>query len=237
MNETDFLQRIRNHQSFDSLRTGSSIVNHQSSITNHQSPHPGRFPRPVRTLPDDLVGEFSRRLTAVGGHVYLVKDAAAARQQLSAIVDGLRQKGISLGQAVMTAHPILGDLELDTLLPSRNIQTFRIPHSSFQIQDADLGLTGVDYAIASSGTIVMAASPHHPRSASLLPPVHIAIVRQSQLLPDLAALADKLRQDFPQRQSSGLALITGPSRTADIEQTLSIGVHGPGELHVLMNLS
>ncbi|MCA9978936.1 MAG: lactate utilization protein, partial [Anaerolineales bacterium] len=105
---------------------------------------------------------------------------------------------------------------------------------SFRVQDADVGLTGVEYAIASSGTIVMAASPQHPRSASLLPPVHIAIVRQNQLLPDLAALSEQLKRDFPERPSSGLALITGPSRTADIEQTLSIGVHGPGELHILM---
>ena len=82
--------------------------------------------------------------------------------------------------------------------------------------------------------MVMAASPDHPRSASLLPLVHIAVISQDQLLPDLAALADKLHQDFPERPSSGLALITGPSRTADIEQTLSIGVHGPGELHVLL---
>ena len=109
-----------------------------------------------------------------------------------------------------------------------------MPHASFRVQDADLGLTGVEYAVASSGTIVMAASPHHPRSASLLPPVHIAVVKQGQLLPDLAALAEKLRYDHGERPSSGLALITGPSRTGDIEQTLSIGVHGPGELHVLM---
>lgn len=219
MKEADFLERIRKQKSL---------------AVNHQLAHPGKYLRPVRTLPDDLVAEFGRRLTAVGGHVYLVNDGAAARRQLGAIVTSLRVKGVALRQAVITAHPILGDLELDTLLPSRNIQTFRIPHSSFPIQDADLGLTGVEYAIASSGTIVMAASPQHPRSASLLPPVHIAVVRQDQLLPDLAALADKLHQDFPERPSSGLALITGPSRTADIEQTLSIGVHGPGELHVLL---
>ncbi len=187
-----------------------------------------------RTLPDDLVAEFSRRLTAVGGHVYLVNDGAAARRQLRDIVTGLRVKGVMLRTAVITSHPLLHELELDTLLPRLDVETFPIPHSPFPIQDADLGLTGVEYAVASSGTIVMAASPQHPHSASLLPPVHIAVVRQNQLLPDLAALANKLHQDFPERPSSGLVLITGPSRTGNIEQTLSIGVHGPGELYVLM---
>lgn len=227
MNETDFLQRIRNHQS-------SILRQAQDGSVSHQSPHPGRFPRPVRTLPDDWVDEFSRRLTAIGGHVYLVKDAATARLQLRDIITGLRAKGVTLRQAIVTSHPLLREMELDALLPRLDVETFPIPHATFHIPDADLGLTGVEYAIASSGTLVMAASPDHPRSASLLPPVHVAVVRQSQLLPDLAALADKLRQDFPERPSSGLALITGPSRTADIEQTLSIGVHGPGELHVVM---
>ncbi len=219
MDEADFLQRIRKQKSPAAAR---------------QYAHPGKYLRPVRTLPDDLVAEFSRRLTAVGGHVYPVNDGAAARRQLRDIVTGLRVKGITLRTAVITNHPLVQELELDTLLPRLNVETFPIPHSPFPIQDADLGLTGVEYAVASSGTIVMAASPQHPRSASLLPPVHIAVIGQDQLLPDLAALSDKLHQDFPERPSSGLALITGPSRTADIEQTLSIGVHGPGELHVLV---
>jgi L-lactate dehydrogenase complex protein LldG len=219
VNEADFLQNIRKRQ----------------STTSHNQPaHPGRFPRPVRTLPSDWAAEFGQRLTAVGGHIYHVNNPETARLQLRDIITHLRGKSVPLQQAVITTHPILHDLELDALLPRLEIESFAMGHSSFNIQDADLGLTGVEYAIASSGTIVMVASPQHPRSASLLPPVHIAVVKQSQLLPDLAALADKLHADFPERPSSGIALITGPSRTADIEQTLSIGVHGPGELHVLV---
>lgn len=217
MKEADFLQRIRE----------------QKLLTATQQ-HPGRYPRPVRTLPDDLVNEFDRQLTAVGGHFYFVKDTAETHLQLREIIHHLRQKGITLHQAVISSHPILNELALDNLLHHLELNTATLPSASFRVQDADVGLTGVEYAIASSGTIVMAASPQHPRSASLLPPVHIAIVRQNQLLPDLAALSEQLKRDFPERPSSGLALITGPSRTADIEQTLSIGVHGPGELHILM---
>ncbi len=219
MNEADFLQRIHKRQ---------------SSASDQRPAHPGKFPGPVRTLPDDLVDTFSRQLTAVGGHVYPVTDAVSARLQLRDIIEMLRQDGHDAATAVVTGHTILRDLELDTHLSHLGVETFPIPHSSFRIQDAHLGLTGAEYAVAASGTIVMAASPHHPRSASLLPPIHIAVVRQEQLLPDLAALADRIRRDYPERPSSGLALITGPSRTADIEMTLSVGVHGPGELHILL---
>lgn len=224
MDEVAFLQHIRERQTIPA---------------HHRPSHPGRFSRPVRTLPDDLAGEFKKMVTAVGGHVYPVNDAVAARLQLRDIIETLRQNGSSangrkMETAVITGHAILHDLEMDALLPRLGLDTFRIPHPSFRVQDADLGLTGVEYAVAGSGTIVVVASPSHPRSVSLLPLVHIAIVRQEQLLPDLAALADRLRRDFPERPSSGIALITGPSRTADIEQTLSIGVHGPGELHVLL---
>jgi L-lactate dehydrogenase complex protein LldG len=102
------------------------------------------------------------------------------------------------------------------------------------VAQADLGLTGAEYAVAASGTLVMVAAPGRPRAFSLLPPLHIALIRTAQILPDLAALTRQLRQDYPGRQPSGVALISGPSRTADIEQTLTVGVHGPGELHILL---
>jgi len=190
-------------------------------------------------LPDDLVTEFRERLGAVGGHVYPVRDAASARVQLRDIVQALRRQGHSLDQAVVTGHPLLTDLELDVLLHRIGLEVAAATRQETAVElmaQADLGLTGAEYAVAASGTLVMAASPRHPRAASLLPPVHVAVIRPEQLLPDLAALAARLGQDYPERPPSGFVLVTGPSRTADIEQTLSIGVHGPGELHVLLLL-
>jgi L-lactate dehydrogenase complex protein LldG len=184
-------------------------------------------------LPADLAAEFSRQLTAVGGHAYSAQNEAEASQQLGNIIENLRQQGLILEKAVITTHPILAEIELDSLLAHLELESFIPPHTAYRMQDADVGITGAEFALASSGTLVMAASPQHPRSVSLLPPIHLAVIKQSQLLPDLAALAEKIREDG-KRPSSGLALITGPSRTGDIEQTLSIGVHGPGELHVLM---
>jgi L-lactate dehydrogenase complex protein LldG len=93
-----------------------------------------------------------------------------------------------------------------------------------------LGLTGALAGIAESGTLVLAAGPGRPQTASLLPEIHIAILNAGDIVE---RLAEALAQ--PEiRSVSSLALITGPSRTADIEMTLTIGVHGPGRLVVLL---
>jgi L-lactate dehydrogenase complex protein LldG len=78
----------------------------------------------------------------------------------------------------------------------------------------------------------MLASPQEARLISLLPPVHIAIVEHQRLLTGLDELLSIL--PYPAEQTSSMVLITGPSRTADIEQILVRGVHGPGEIHVVV---
>jgi len=188
----------------------------------------------ARTLPEDLVGEFVTRLTAVGGQAHFVPDDVQARLKLRDIL-GRRL----IKQAAVTDHPILHEMALEQLLLRLGIELVwpeagEGPTWLTAVADAELGLTGAEYAVAASGSLVMVAAPHHPRAFSLLPPLHIALVKTSQILPDLAALSRQLRADYPETLPSSIALISGPSRTADIEQTLTIGVHGPGELHVLI---
>jgi L-lactate dehydrogenase complex protein LldG len=92
------------------------------------------------------------------------------------------------------------------------------------------GITGSLAGIADTGTLVIPAGKGQPLTASLLPEIHIAILPTSKLissLPEALQLADV-------RRSSSTVLVTGPSRTADIEMTLTIGVHGPKELHVFL---
>jgi L-lactate dehydrogenase complex protein LldG len=101
---------------------------------------------------------------------------------------------------------------------------------------ADLGLTGVDYALAETGTLVLSAGKGQARAISLLPPVHIAVLRPEQVIPGLTDLFPLLRRDTEAAGgtlSSAVTFITGPSRTADIELTLVVGVHGPQQLHVI----
>ena len=92
---------------------------------------------------------------------------------------------------------------------------------------ADVGITSADYALADTGTLVMLSSPQEARLISLLPPAHIAVVPRERILTGLDELFSVLPN--PAEQTSSMVLITGPSRTADIEQILVRGVHGPGQ--------
>ena len=86
------------------------------------------------------------------------------------------------------------------------------------------------YGLADTGSVVLAAAPDEPRARSLLPEVHVTLLREDLILPGLDELFEALGDDLP----SALAIVTGPSRSADIEQKLAVGVHGPGEVHVVL---
>ena len=94
----------------------------------------------------------------------------------------------------------------------------------------DAGVSEASYGLADTGSVVLASSREEPRARSLLPAVHVSLLREERILPDLATLFETLGRDLP----SSLAIVTGPSRSADIEQRLVVGVHGPGEVHVVL---
>ncbi len=97
---------------------------------------------------------------------------------------------------------------------------------------ADFGITSADYALADTGSLVMFSSAEEARMISLAPPAHIALVPRDRILTGLDELLTV--EPNPAARSSSMVLITGPSRTADIEQILVRGVHGPGELYVIV---
>jgi L-lactate dehydrogenase complex protein LldG len=92
------------------------------------------------------------------------------------------------------------------------------------------GVSEASYGLADTGSVVLAASPAEPRARSLLPDVHVSLLPEDRILPGLEALFEALGDNLP----SALAIVSGPSRSADIEQRLVVGVHGPGEVHVVL---
>jgi L-lactate dehydrogenase complex protein LldG len=181
----------------------------------------------------DPVARFCEELTAAGGRAHAVPNADAAAARTLELVHAKVAHRVLLGRG-----PVLDALGLSQRLQAQGVQVRPVDlleagTERDQFFQADLGISGVAYAIAETGTLVMASARTDPCSLSLLPPVHIAIVGQSQLLADLFDLFAVLEPDKAQLPSC-LSLITGPSKTGDIELKLVTGVHGPGELHVVV---
>jgi L-lactate dehydrogenase complex protein LldG len=105
------------------------------------------------------------------------------------------------------------------------------------IAAADLGVTGVDLAVAETGSLVLLSGSGRPRSTSLLPPYHVAVFDREALVESLAQVGvflEAWHDGDPDPWRGGVInVITGPSRTADIELTLTRGVHGPKEVHAI----
>lgn len=92
------------------------------------------------------------------------------------------------------------------------------------------GISTAIHGLAETGSVVLAAAPDEPRGRSLLPDVHITLLSEDRIIEGLEELFAAVGSSLP----SALAIVTGPSRSADIEQTLVVGVHGPGEVHVVL---
>jgi L-lactate dehydrogenase complex protein LldG len=123
---------------------------------------------------------------------------------------------------------------IDALLQQLEIAVLR--GQMRELVDADVGITGAACAIAATGTLVLEMGAGKSRAASLLPPLHIALLRTKQLLPRLEDyVAQQRAQGLPAfEQGSNVVLLTGASRTADIEMNVVYGVHGPLELHIVL---
>jgi L-lactate dehydrogenase complex protein LldG len=108
--------------------------------------------------------------------------------------------------------------------------------SGLRDETAKFGITGVSAALATTGSLVIPSGAGQPRAASLLPPVHIAVVRATQIVTDLEAYFGGLKavglEQF--RASANVVVVTGSSRTADIGQELILGAHGPIAVHVVL---
>jgi L-lactate utilization protein LutC len=173
----------------------------------------------------DPVARFRDELAAAGGKAHVVPDRAAAVAKVLELVQTKAARRVLLGQGAM-----LDALNLGDVLRSRGVTVFDPAAGREDTFAADLGITGVDYLVAETGSIALLSGPDRPRSFSLLPPVHVAVAERAQLVPDLFDLFAVGQKELP----ACLSLITGPSKTGDIELRLVTGVHGPGEVHVVL---
>jgi len=190
-----------------------------------QDPGP---PPPVRLRIPEVPMEaraasFITRLETLAGKAQRVPSMEAAREAVAAAIVGKT--------AVASNAPYLAECGISAL-PGVRAGIRDVEELRDLCETADVGITSADYALADTGTLVMIASPAEARLVSLLPPAHIAVVPMDRMLTGLDELFTLV--PMPADASSSLVLITGPSRTADIEQILVRGVHGPGQISVVL---
>jgi L-lactate dehydrogenase complex protein LldG len=166
---------------------------------------------------------FGQNFEKLGGKLFFSQEPGEAAPVLAELLQGKH--------AVASNAPFLTTCGV-TALPQ--VQSGFTEREALRAacSTADVGITSADYALAETGTLVMLASPAEARLISLLPPVHVAVFPRSRLLANLDELLTVLPN--PAEQTSSMVLITGPSRTADIEQILVRGVHGPGEIYAVI---
>ncbi len=159
--------------------------------------------------------------------------ARASSADAGATVAGILRQG-GLRRIAISAHPLLTVLGVPEavqgaaeLLPVSGERAQ--VHAALALADA--GITVAAYAVAETGTLVERAGPEQPRGISLLPSVHIALVRAADVLADLDDLFARVARE---PVGSGIVLIAGPSGTADIGLQHVTGVHGPREVHVVV---
>jgi len=176
---------------------------------------------------DAIFDTYKLRAEAVSAEVHRFPHKKAT---LNFIVHYLQEAGVAdspQSYAVWADCPFLRGVNKDLL-------SERVPGLSFDVTreraaDSKVGISQLDWAMANTGSLIQDAAPVDRRLVSTLPNIHIAIVETNRLLPDMPAVFSKIRPE----QTNYISFITGPSRTADIERVLTIGVHGPEKLVIV----
>jgi L-lactate dehydrogenase complex protein LldG len=189
----------------------------------------------------ESLARFTREFERVGGVLHRVTDPHEAPETIARIA---RERGM---RRVVAWHAHALGLDVASALEAHGLQTSAAPATEVDGAErerwrglaaaADLGVTGVDLAVAETGTLVVVSGVGRPRSASLLPPCHVAVFDRGALVESLSQVGLVLEAWHegapPAWRGASINFITGPSRTADIELTLTRGVHGPREVHAV----
>lgn len=190
----------------------------------------------------ETADRFRQEFERVGGTFHRVASVAEVPAAVTAIA---RERE---ARKLIAWPPAALGLDLATPLGAAGLEVEPMPESSPATPEArerlravtaaaDLGVTGADLAIAETGTLVLVSGAGRPRSTSLLPPTHVAVFDRTVLVESLEQVGIVLEawheEEQPAWRGGAIHFITGPSRTADIELTLTRGVHGPREVHAI----
>jgi L-lactate dehydrogenase complex protein LldG len=173
---------------------------------------------------------FRERLEAVGGHCVVARDEREAARALERIVTKL-QATSTVRRVALSDAPLLAEI---ARLIEAAVEEVTISPNAAELFGYDAGVTTAQAAIAETGTLVLESDKERHRLVSLLPPVHIALINSKDICLTMGDALKRVRVGEKSDMDRAITFITGPSRTADIELTLTVGVHGPKELYVII---
>lgn len=207
MDEAAFLQRVRG-----ALRSG------------RLPEFPDPAPRSAPPDPVDLEEEFRRRCEAVDGTVHIGEDPVEVVVSIARRLDTRDYLGWEPEHL-----PVAGIVDR---LERRGLVRRAVGGDLSEVADVPMGVTGASAGLAESGSVVLETGPGRPRAVSLLPDVHVVLLPRARLYRSLTHWVEERAHEVA--ATSNLVIVTGPSRTADIEQQLNLGVHGPREVQVVL---
>jgi L-lactate utilization protein LutC len=193
--------------------------------------------------PQDLALNLEAELTKVGSSTHSVRNRSEISSVLKQILKGTHSEGV-----VLSRNPLLARLNLAAILSSLEIRAWAPPDAERSDVKTDserayrehcfsaaAGITGLNFALAESGSLVLSSHTEGSQLCSLAPPVHIAFYIRNQIRATLEEVLEGLSLSGEEVASGrSIVFVTGTSRTADIEQILIRGVHGPRELHAIL---
>jgi L-lactate utilization protein LutC len=192
-------------------------------------PPPPEILEPVARLVHSDIGLpelFAKRAADNKMHV----DLAYAEEVAGSVVAFLQAKGLK--RIALPVSPVLERLGVVAALRAAGLEARTWDEMTLdELYEFDASVTDATYAVAETGSLVIRSSPQHGRALSLVPLVHVAIVEPRNCVPDLLDLFEVLGREGV---GNNVTIVTGPSKTADIEGALVVGVHGPGEVQVFV---
>lgn len=190
-------------------------------LEKRDNPYPNLEEMPLYPPADEIPEViFAEQLVAVAGQFVFCEDDIQFIENLLTLAEERNWHKIYCWE------PALQDL----------LNTYEYPHyeTDKDFEQAEVGLTLCEALIARNGSILVSNAQAAGRRLSIYPPVHIVLAYTSQLVLDLKDAFNLVKQKYNNQLPSMLSVVTGPSRTADIEKTLVLGAHGPKELFVFL---
>jgi L-lactate dehydrogenase complex protein LldG len=217
--------RIKQQQFMDNITTRLR-KEPEKTPPNHPSRGAHKSWREYNLPSEERIQLFMDTWNKLGGEAHRCTDLNSAGEFIAELAQKMQAHYL-----IRWDQPELSELNLESRLPNAEITVWNPEHKDALLTKAagaDIGICLVDYAVAHTGSVVVLSGPNKGRSVSLLPTAFVAVIKADLVKTRLGEVMEQLNQLNGGAVPAGVHFISGPSRSSDIENSLTIGVHGPG---------